>query len=119
MTPRTPERTHWGLRTMAVAISAFIMAILPMLSGGWQAQHGTVDRQGVRPVVRSGSTTMNSAMNTLVNTAVYQQQPSFPLPVPEHPVPAMTVIGRGIEFTNRLAPALPSRLLWRLWFTPQ
>lgn len=58
-------------------------------------------------------------MNTIVNASFYDLQPSFPLPVPARPLPALQRIGQGVELAGRLSPALASRLLWKLWFTPQ
>lgn len=39
--------------------------------------------------------------------------PSLPAP------PSLRRLGRGIEWLGRLSPALATRVLWRLWFTPQ
>lgn len=59
---------------------------------------------------------MNATFN---NPAFYDIQPSFPLPVPARPLPGTRGISRSLELTGKLLPPLATRLLWRLWFTPQ
>lgn len=50
--------------------------------------------------------------------------PSVPFPAsllpppPAAPAPSLRRLGRGLDWLGRLSPALATRLLWRLWFTP-
>lgn len=48
----------------------------------------------------------------------YDLQPSFPMTAAPS-VPALKRIGQGLELVGRVAPGLTTRLLWRVWFTPQ
>lgn len=45
--------------------------------------------------------------------------PAAVLPATTAPDPALRRLGQGIEWLARLSPALATRLLWRLWFTPR
>jgi pimeloyl-ACP methyl ester carboxylesterase len=47
----------------------------------------------------------------------YDLQPGFPA-APAAVAP-LRQLGRGVDLLARLSPALATRLLWRLWFTPQ
>lgn len=45
--------------------------------------------------------------------------PVTPAPRLTPALPSLKRLGQGIEWLGRLSPALATRLLWRLWFTPQ
>lgn len=69
------------------------------------------------------ATVSNTAFNTSLlpghDAGFYDIQPSFPLPVPAQRPSAVRGIGRSLELIGKLIPPLATRLLWRLWFTPQ
>lgn len=61
---------------------------------------------------------MNTALafDPVVPASPYELQPSFPQT--QHAAGPAQRIGRAIELLRRVSPAITSRLLWRLWFTP-
>jgi pimeloyl-ACP methyl ester carboxylesterase len=61
---------------------------------------------------------METAMTAFPSRFIrYELQPAFP--AASAPVPTLQRLGRSADLLARLAPALATRLLWRLWFTPQ
>lgn len=60
-----------------------------------------------------------SAMHTHQSNPINDVQP-VPIPTTRGPTEkASARIGKGIEWVGRLSPALATRMLWRLWFTPR